>query len=169
MFFIFLKKIQGRAAGKTELRPQVRSAGTSWCVDGTGWPLGVPLCCLYRFSHCERCGEVNNLVALVCLFSFAFSSDVYPADPLYWLRRGSPSSVGCHGYKVSPSLVKLKCVFLSRGLLMANILDHCYWQFKAARAALPSLKVEVEHEKTFPTAALWLVSWTDTRIILFTH
>lgn len=30
---------------------------------------------------------------------------------------------------------------------MANILDHCYWQFKAARAALPRLKVEVEREK----------------------
>lgn len=35
---------------------------------------------------------------------------------------------------------------------MANILDYCYWQFKAAQAALPSLKIEVDHEKkkSFP-------------------
>lgn len=74
-------------------------------------------------------GVKQNLVALVSFFSFAFSSDVNPADPLYSLRRGSPllpHLFGCHGYEVSLSLVKLKCVFLSRGLLMANILDYCY-------------------------------------------
>lgn len=152
MLFYFLekKKYPRTTCRKNRAKSSCPLRGYVLCVDGTGWPLGVPLCCLYRFSYCETWGGVKqNLVALVSFFSFAFSSDVNPADPLYSLRRGSPPSpsFGCHGYEVSLSLVKLKCVFLSRGLLMANILDYCYWQFKAAQAALPSLKIEVDHKK----------------------
>lgn len=70
--------MQGQPGGRTELWPHICSVGSSWCVDGTGWPLDVPLC-LYRFSHCETCGGWTESCGLSFFLSFCiFFSDVYP-------------------------------------------------------------------------------------------
>lgn len=50
-------------------------------------PIQVPLSCLYRITHCEISGGIQNLVALVCFSFFFFVFFAFFSSAVYY--RGS--------------------------------------------------------------------------------
>lgn len=138
-------------------------------LDGTGWPLDVPLCCLYRFSHREICGGWTESCGLsFFLFFFIFSQTFNLADPLYLLTR-QPSTCRLPRLqkKKSMALAKLKCVFLLRGVvLMVNILDIVTDSLRQLELPSRAWRLKSDTNNSFPLRRSELLLWTDTHLFL---